>query len=269
MTLHVASLGMYDNAGQQAANDRLWGALATILRARGVADVPERIERGRPVQALWHDPNLLFGQICGFPLLKDGSLGLQVIGMPVYDAPGCGEGIHRSFLVRRYGDADRLVAYRGRRAAINDRGSNTGMNLFRARVAPLAASEAFFSAVRETGSHRQSLRALILDEADIAAIDAVTLAAVLRAEPDLAALLQVLDATAEAATPPFVTAASTPPETIAILRAALAEVIAEPTLADARGALFLRDIMPSGRDRYAPLLTLEAEAQAAGYPELR
>lgn len=269
MTLHVASLGMYDNAGQQAANDRLWDALATILRARGVADVPARIERRRPVQALWHDPHLLFGQICGFPLLKDRALALQVIGMPVYDARGCGEGTHRSFLVSRHGDADTLEAYRGRRAAINERGSNTGMNLFRASVAPLAAGEAFFDTVRETGSHRQSLRALILDEADIAAIDAVTLAAVLRAEPELAPALQVLGATVEAATPPFVTAASTPTETVAILRAALADVVADPALAEARGALFLRDILPSNRDRYAPLLALEAEAHAAGYPELR
>jgi len=269
MTVRIASLGMYDNAGQQAANDRMWDALAAILRARGVTDVPERIERRRPVQALWHDPNLLFGQICGFPLLKETTLALQVIGMPVYAAPGCGEGTHRSFLVSRYGDAGRLAAYRRRRAAINDRGSNTGMNLFRASVAPIAARDAFFGTVVETGSHRQSIRALILEEADIAAIDSVTFAAVLRAEPELAPSLQVLGATAEAATPPFVTSAGTPPETVAILRAALAQAILDPSLADARAALFLRDVIPSSREHYTPLLALEARARAARYPELR
>lgn len=269
MKAGIASLGMYDHGPQREANDRLWAEIARILRARGITGVPDRLERNRSVQDTWHDPQLLFGQICGYPLIADPSLTLRVLGVPVYDAPGCADGMHRSFLVTRRGDVTSIEAYRGRRAAINDAQSNTGMNLFRATIAGIAGGQPFFDTVRETGSHRQSISTIILGEADIAAIDAVTYAAVLRAEPELAASLQILATTAESPTPPFVTSRNTPIETVAALRMALADIATAPGLADARDALFLRDIIPGGTDRYAPLRALEIDAVVAGYPALR
>lgn len=269
MRTGIASLGMYDHAGQREANDRLWAGIARILRDRGITCVPDRLERGRSVQDNWHDPDLLFGQICGFPLITDSSLALRVLALPVYDASGCGDGLHRSFLVTRRGDATTLDAYRHRRAAINDRQSNTGMNLFRATIAPLASGGVFFNEVRETGSHRQSLGAIVMGDADIAAIDAVSLAAIVRAEPELKASLQTIGTTLDSFTPPFVTARTTSIETVAALRMALADVAADPGLAEVRAALFLKDIIPAGVDRYAPLRALEIDAASAGYPELR
>ncbi|MDO7842043.1 phosphate/phosphite/phosphonate ABC transporter substrate-binding protein [Sphingomonas immobilis] len=263
--MRIASLGMYVQARQEVANDALWAALAERLRARGVADVPERLERRRAVQDVWRDPDLLFGQICGFPLVSNPALGLQVLGVPVYDAPGCEGGRHRSLIIARADDADGIVAYRGRRAAINGRDSNTGMNLFRALIAGEAGGEPFFADVRETGAHRQSISAVILGEADIAAIDAVTYAATLRGEPELVPALRIVGETAESWAPPFVTAAGTDADTVAALKAALAEVIADPALAGEREALFLRGVVPGDLERYLPLRTLESAAAAAGY----
>lgn len=269
MRTGIASLGMYDHGPQQAANDRVWAEIARILRARGIPGVPDRLERSRSVQDTWHDPDLLFGQICGFPLVTDASLALRVLALPVYDVPECGGGLHRSLLVTRHDDTASIQGYRGRRAAINDVRSNTGMNLFRAVIAGVAQGQPFFGSVSETGSHRQSISAIILGEADIAAIDAVTYAAVLRAEPELETSLRILAITAESATPPFVTSRNTPVETVAALRMALADIAADPGLAEARGALFLTDIIPGSVDRYAPLRTLEIDAVIAGYPDLR
>jgi ABC-type phosphate/phosphonate transport system substrate-binding protein len=269
MRTRIASLGMYVDASQKAANDSVWAAIARVLRTCGVADVPERLDRGRPVQDVWRDPDLLFGQICGFPLVSNPTLGLRVIGMPIYDAPECADGMHRSLIVTRQGDARRVEDYRGRRVAINDRGSNTGMNLLRAAVLPHVRKGRFFGDVIESGAHRRSIAAILRSEADIAAIDAITYAAVLRAEPELARTLQIIATTAAAATPPFVTARGTDAATIAALQAALAEVIADPALADARQALFLTDIVAGGTDRYRPLLALQDDAIAAGYPTLR
>ncbi|MFA6114713.1 MAG: PhnD/SsuA/transferrin family substrate-binding protein [Sphingomonas sp.] len=268
MRTGTASLGMYDHASQRDANDRLWAAIARILRDRGVAGVPDRLERGRSVQDSWHDPDLLFGQICGFPLITDTTLALRVLALPVYDTPGSGAALHRSFLVTRQGDATTLDAYRGRRAAINDRQSNTGMNLLRAAVAPFATGGRFFGEVRETGAHRQSLSAIVMGDADIAAIDAVTFAAIARAEPELAESLQTIGTTVASSTPPFVTARGTSIETVAALRIALADVAADPGLADVRAALFLADIVPGSVDRFVPLRTLEIDAAIAGYPDL-
>jgi ABC-type phosphate/phosphonate transport system substrate-binding protein len=269
MTARIASLGMYDHPGQRDANDRLWREIARILRARGVAEVPAALDHGRAVQAIWRDPALLLGQACGYPLVAEPDLALRVVAAPIYAVPDCDAGEHRSYFVTRRDDAETALAgYRGRRAAINDRGSNTGLNLFRVAVAGLAGGQSFFSEVRETGAHRKSIAAIVRGEADIAAIDAVTYAAIHRFEPEVTASLRILGKSVTSPTPPFVTARGTSVETVSALRMALASVVADPALAEVRDTLFLRDIVPAGKERFAPLRDLEAEAVAAGYPQL-
>lgn len=269
MNRSVASLGMYDHPAQQAANDRLWTALAKRLRARGIG-APDQLDRSRTVEAIWRDPNLLFAQACGYPLVTDPELALQVIGIPVYDVPDCEDGRHVSYLVARRADGDGPVStFRNRRAAINARTSNTGYNLLRAAVAPHARNGRFFGAVIETGSHRASVDAVCADRADIAAIDAVSFAALRRFDPDAVSRLRIVDRTAETPALPFVTAAATTEETIVALRETLADVIADPALARARTLLFLADVIPSGREPFDRVRALESAAVEAGYPILQ
>ena len=64
-------------------------------------------------------------------------------------------------------------------------------------------------------------------------------------------------------------ARATPAATVLALRAALAEVAADPALAPARAALFLRDIVPASVHRYVALRGLAHAAAARGYPALR
>ncbi len=269
MSKAVASLGMYDHPAQHAANDRLWAEIARRLGARGIA-APAALDRSRPVEAIWRDPHLLLGQACGYPLVSDPALALRVVGVPVYDAPDCGAGEHVSYIVGRQGDgAATLADYRGRRAAINARHSNSGYNLLRAAVAPLARDGRFFGAVVETGAHRASIAAVLGGEADIAAIDALTYAALRRFEPDAIAGLRIVDRTASSATLPFVTARSTSIETVAALRMALADAATDPALGEARDALFLGHVIPGGVERYASVRAIEIAAIASGYPVLR
>lgn len=266
MSRPIASLGMYDHPAQHAANDRLWAEIARRLRARGVA-APETLDRTRPVEAIWRDPALLFGQACGYPLVSQPDLALRVVGVPVYAAPDCAAGAHVSYLVTRATDAQTgVAAYRGGRVAINARHSNSGYNLLRAAIAPLAVEGRFFTAVIKTGSHRASIAAVLDNRADLAAIDAVTHAALRRFEPAAIAGLRILGTTAESPTLPFVTARATSVATVAALRIALAEVVADPALAEARAALFLADIVPGGIERYASVRAHEIDAIKAGYP---
>lgn len=269
MTGAIASLGMYDHPAQAAANDALWSGLSRQLRSRGVA-APRALDRSRSVDAVWRDGRLLFGQTCGYPLVSEPDLSLRVLGVPVYDVPGCSPGEHLSHVVVRHDDLGRTLSdHRGGSAAINAVNSNTGANLLRAAVAPFAREGRFFGDVIVTGSHRGSVAAVVRGDADIAAVDAVTLAALARHEPGLVAGLRVVADTAASPAPPFVTASSTPLEAVAALRAALAAAMADPALAAAREALFLQDVLPAGVDRFAPLLDLRRGAVDAGYPELR
>lgn len=272
MTRLVASLGMYDHPAQQGANDRIWSAIARILRTRGVEGVPDVLDRTRHVNDLWRDTSLLFGQACGYPLIADDSLALQVIALPIYDVPGAtnSDATHASVLVARANDGHSLLSdYRDTRAAINDPQSNTGMNLFRATLAPIAETDVFFASAVQTGSHRASVAAITAADADIAAIDTVTYATLIRHEPDLTAPLKIVARSPASPTLPFVTSANTSIETIAALRLALQQVMTNPRLADDRAVLALAGIVTANVDALAPILRLEQSAIRYGYPDLR
>jgi ABC-type phosphate/phosphonate transport system substrate-binding protein len=272
MTRLVASLGMYDHPAQQGANDRIWSAIVRILRIRGIDGVPDVLDRARHVHDLWRDPNLLFGQACGYPLITDDSLALHVIALPIYDVPGStnSDATHASVLVARANNGHSTLSdYRDTRAAINDPQSNTGMNLFRATLAPIAETNVFFASVVQTGSHRASVAAIAAGDADIAAIDAVTYATLVRHEPDLTAPLRTVARSPASPTLPFVTSAATSIETIAALRLALHHVMTDPRLADDRAMLGLAGILTANADALAPIRALERTAIRFGYPNLR
>ena len=261
----VASLGMYDFSWLAEPVDAVWAQVRAHLRAAGLAGVPETLDRGRALRDVWRDPALLLAQTCGYPLLAEFAAVLQVVATPVYDFPGCDGACHCSLLVVRADEpAGSLAGLRGRRCAINGRDSNTGMNLLRAMVAPLAAGRPFFAALVETGAHLSSLRAVGEGRADLAAIDCVTHGLAARHRPDLLAGTRVLARTAATPGLPFVTAAATSPAEIAALRAVLAEVAGGAAAA----ALGWSGVEALDLAAYAPVANLERAAMAAGYPVL-
>ena len=273
MTERIASLGMYDHPAQRSANDRLWAVIAQALRESGVEHVPCQLTRTQDVVAHWRNPDLLLGQACGYPLTVDPTLALRIVAFPVYAAPGCVGATHRSVLVaRRQDDHASLADFRGRRAAINDPQSNTGMNLFRATIAPVAVATPgrgrFFGEVIETGSHRASVIAVGTGNADIAAIDCLSYAAIDRFEPELTARLRIVARSPASPTLPFVTAASTNRMTVGLLAAALDQAIADVSLADACASVFLTGLAAAAEPRLASIAALEDYAVRVGYPHL-
>ena len=87
---------------------------------------------------------------------------VEVLATPIYGFAGCDGPNHRSFLIAHRDDPRTALAeFRGDRAAVNSFDSNTGMNLFRASVAPLAEGKPFFADVVETGAHAASLAAVV------------------------------------------------------------------------------------------------------------
>ena len=261
----VATLGMYDFPWLREATDALWAELRERLRAAGMADVPDALDRTRSLREIWRDPALLLAQTCGYPLVTELSGLVQVVATPIYDFPGCEGVLHRSFVVVRGDEPARsLAAMRGRRCAINGRDSNTGMNLLRVLVAPLAGGRRFFSEVIETGAHLESLRAVREGRADVAAIDCVTFGLASRHQPALLVGIRVLTETTATPGLPFVTSITTPTTDLAALRYALAGTVGGPAGA-AVGVLSIEilDVMS-----YASVVALEREALATEYGTL-
>lgn len=267
--MRVASLGMYDRPELQAANDQLWSAIAFHLRDAGLSGVPARLERERPLHDIWADPTLLIAQCCGYPMMTEYKDRLRYLATPVYRAPGC-EGVrHRSRLVvRRDDDREALAAFRGGRAAVNQWDSNTGMNLLRAAVAPLAHGISFFDALTETGSHAASARLIAEGGADVAAIDTVSFAHLDRFEPEVTASLRTLGWTDLSPGLPLVTSIDTTEEDVAHILRALRAVVRDPRLADARRILLIEGVRRLGPNSYASIEAAERKAQRASYPVL-
>ena len=129
----IAALPMYEFPWTAPALDAVWACMAERLRCSGHRRAGVADARASNCRTLWRDPGLLFGQTCGYPYRHGLEPFVEILATPVFAFEGCEGASHCSFLVARRDDARRdLADFRGARAAINARDSNTGMNLFRA-----------------------------------------------------------------------------------------------------------------------------------------
>jgi ABC-type phosphate/phosphonate transport system substrate-binding protein len=264
----VASLGMYDFPWTAAAHDAFWAAMAGRLRAAGI-DAPTSLSRGADMARIWRDPRLIFGQTCGYPYVTQLRGEARLVATPIYAFSGCEGPAHGSaIVVNRQAQRCALADYAGACAAINARDSNTGMNLFRATIAPLARAHPFFGRVIVTGSHEASLEAVASGEADISAIDDVSLALLRQGRPELTLEIARIADSPRAPSLPFIISAALAEMHLDTVRAALFATLEDPALADARRALGLAGAAILEDSEYDSITTIEEQAIAAGYPVL-
>jgi hypothetical protein len=268
-TERIAALPMYDYPELATAHDALWSALAERLVAAGVSDAPLKLTRSLNHFDTWRHPGLLLGQGCEYPLAKSFAGCMRLVATPRYAVPGCDGPRYRSAIVVRAEDsAETLGDLRHRRCVVNEPDSNSGMNLLRAAVAPIARGVRFFESVSLSGSHRRSVEMVMGGQADVAAVDCISFAHIQRLQPATAAALRILCWTPASRSPPFITGIATDDATFQVLRSALAGVITDSTLAPVRENLFLQglDLDPDGR--LTDVLDHERQAAGFGYPAL-
>jgi ABC-type phosphate/phosphonate transport system substrate-binding protein len=274
MSRWIASLPMYNVTPQHGM---LWrsfledcmSALARSGAASGVTivDAPE----GELISH-WRHEDLLLSQTCGFPYRMLGLANeVQLIATPVFEAEGCDGPRYRSALVVSNAAWDRgatsLDACRGLRAACNSADSHSGMNALRHAVAPHASDGRFFASVRWTGSHAGTLRALANGEADIGAIDCVTLALLRDARPDALKDVRTIGMTASAPGLPLIASRALGEPQAEMLRAALdAAHTADP---ERSRVLRLRGFARLTSEAYGEIEDMANAAARLGYPELR
>ena len=264
----LISIGMYlDPPPLRRATRALWAHIRDSLRAAGLAGVPEAADEALPLEAAWLHPGLLLAQTCGYPFASRLRGRVRLVATPCYDLPGCSGPISGSFLVVRAADrAASLADLAGRRAAINYRTSNSGHNLLRAAVAPLARGLPFFAEVVETGGHGASIAALATGPADVAAIDCVTWGNFTRFAPERVAALRVLGETPKTPGLPLITRSSASDAEVTLLRAALDRAVADEGMAETCEILGLSGFATLPETDYDAVLQLEREAIASGYP---
>ncbi|HEF4763273.1 TPA: PhnD/SsuA/transferrin family substrate-binding protein [Pseudomonas putida] len=263
MTQHLAELQMYVAPESiRQANER-W--LAHILERLGVT---RRDAEGLSLMDLWLSPYLLLTQTCGYPLMTELRGQVRVLGRPRYELPDSSGGNHCSLLLSRADDPRRTLAdFQGSRGVINGEDSNSGMNLLRHRLAPLHRDGQFFDRIGLSGSHRESLRWLRQDLADLAAIDSVTFAYLARYAAEEVAGLRVVERSAISPTLPYITAADVSDEQAEAIRQVMNQTLDE--LPDVVEVLGLREVLPASESDFQIILDYQQEAAALGFGHLR
>ena len=242
----IASLPMYDWDEMRPATDRLWALIRDDLARAGIA-APEALHRG----ARWNDwdsAGMILSQTCGFPYRTNLHGKVRLVGTPDYGLPDALPGYYYSQMVvaaDRAGDWSRFLSGT---LAINDYGSQSG---WAAPQNHAAAQGARFSRILETGSHRDSARAVAEGRADIAAIDAVTWRLIERYRPDTAARLRIVARTEPTPGLPLITASRNDAAAVAqAVRTALAALAPED-----RALLGLRGLVTIAPDAYLAVPT--------------
>lgn len=200
----IASLGMYDRAECQPANDRYWALIRDGLRAAGLP-APDGLTRGEGAfWSAWTAPDLVLSQTCGLPYRARLHGKVTLIGTPDFGIEGCPPGYYRSVIIARADDRrNTLMAFDGARFAYNEQLSQSGW------AAPQAHAHALglhLPASLCSGGHRASALAIAQGHADIAALDAVTWRLIKAHDPALAALLRVVDQTSPTPGLPYISA---------------------------------------------------------------
>lgn len=239
----IASLGMYDLAPMQAANDRFWSQIRAGLLSRGI-DAPVALTRGEKAYwPSWTSSDLILSQTCGYPFRARLYPSVTLVGTPDFGQQGCPPGHYCSvFVVRRDDDRVSLDAFQHARFAFNEDLSQSG---WAAPQNHAAAHGLQFRPYLRTGGHALSMQAVAEGRADFAALDSVTWTHLQRHNP-AAATLRELARTAPTPGLPYITAKGRDP---APIFAAIAEAISALTDAD-RDMLLLRGIVRIPAEAY-------------------
>ena len=223
------------------------------------------------------DDYLFMGHTCGYPLMKSLKDKLSPICVAVFDVnvdTVSSDGMYyaSTFITSVDSEIQSLHdSYQGV-AAFNGRDSNSGMNVFRHALAPLAhkkgKGKAFFTRLIESGSHKQSLIEVSEGRADIAAIDSVSLALITDAWPELAAQVRTIGYSVRTCGLPFVMPNlrlnTTDPKRLTLLLNEALTLLPDQH----RQCLRLVEFVDVELSQYQSILDLEQQAIEMAYPDL-
>ncbi|KAJ1429855.1 hypothetical protein B484DRAFT_449203 [Ochromonadaceae sp. CCMP2298] len=243
----ISALPMYDCFLPYESSDAIWWS----IREGGALqnDSPKDLDRFSSCHSVWTaGPRLSLTQSCGYPLVRDYARFLQVVGVPVYAAPGCEGCTYRSAIIASSAGAADLGALlrEGRELCMagNSLGSFSGWLMGLSAVAEAVSAArsqeatglATLKRVVLTGSHIGTLRAVQAGRADFGAVDCVSLALAAQHSPELLEGLKVIGWSQPAPALPFVTSAGASVERCERLRAGLSYMISstEPKVVRAR-----------------------------------
>ncbi|MDH4313000.1 MAG: phosphate/phosphite/phosphonate ABC transporter substrate-binding protein [Gammaproteobacteria bacterium] len=223
----------------------------------------------QPLETLWARPDLGCVFMCGYPValqLAD----VVPLAAPIPGAPwAAGRPVYRSDLIVREDAPYRTLEDTfGGRAGWTVEHSHSGFNAFRhhlLRYRTASRPALYGEMVPNLVTARAILDAVREGRIDVGPLDAYWHLLIARHNPTLAAGIRVLESTAVATLPAFVTAASEPASTIDALRNAFANVSRHSWFSEYADTLLIEGFAPVDTMDYARTLEWDRAAKAAGY----
>jgi ABC-type phosphate/phosphonate transport system substrate-binding protein len=253
------------------AVEALWQALLDrVAQDAGVALRYLPWPAPQPLEDLWSRTDLGCVFMCGYPIAL-GLANVVPLAAPVPRADWAAGGpLYRSDLIVRADSPWRTLADSfGARAGWTVEHSHSGFNAFRHHLLAhrSAAHPALYGEMHgKLITARNVLDAVREGRIDIGPLDAYWHLLIARHQPELTAGIRVLESTATATMPAFVTAASTPPEIVAELRGALAGAWQRSWFPPLAEELLIERLVAVEAGDYARTLAWDQEARAASYP---
>lgn len=119
--------------------------------------------------------------VCGYPyiLAHDGKevSSMELLAAPIMDSDLYeGKPVYYSYIVvHKDSDAESFEDLKGQRFVYNDKMSNSGYNMPRAKLVEMGEIDGYFSEILHSGSHEESMRWVAEGKADASAIDSLVL----------------------------------------------------------------------------------------------
>jgi ABC-type phosphate/phosphonate transport system substrate-binding protein len=252
------------------AVEAAWRSLLERITAEaGVAFEYVTYPAPQPLETLWARPDLGCVFMCGYPVALHLAEVVPLAAPIPRTAWAAGRPVYRSDLIVREDAPFRTLEDTfGGRAGWTVEHSHSGFNAFRHHLLRYrtASRPALYG---EMVSHLVTARA-ILDAVregriDVGPLDAYWHLLIARHNPALTAGIRILESTAVATLPAFVTAASTPASTINALRTAFATASQQSWFGEYAGPLAIEGFAAVDTPDYARTLEWDRAAKAAGY----
>lgn len=203
----IASLPMYDFPDIRLQTDLMWAEIRKQFRNHDIM-APKLLNRSADLWAQWQNPELIFGQTCGYPFVTKLRDTVTLIGTPDYGVIPNKPGWYNSVILCRATDPrTHITDFKGADFTFNESASQSGCWAMMFTLLQEIGEKRHFGSCHKSGGHAASALAVASGQADIASVDVVTWGHLQRIDPNMAKL-RVLSETPPTPGLPYIAAKS-------------------------------------------------------------
>lgn len=242
-----ASPGYYAIPELKQTYDLWWKKLSQNFQEEGVDKIPNHLSWNfsTPNQFIWQ-------QICGIMLAKSKIEKYHYIATPVYNTPFFNGSryvsllvVHKNSKIRKLSDA------KGLRVGVNSLDSHSGWNIiFKILKKNNFDANDYFSEIKISGTHRESIQMILRNETDISSIDALTWTLIEKERNKELHDCRIILKTPDTLSPPWVMDGSFPKQILKPMRKGLKKFFNDPNVKELNKRLCLNGFEILSRHAY-------------------